>query len=73
MKAPGACKRRPRASRSPAARGGISYREAHFLTEAVAALQTLDWLEIAQINPILDRENQTAILAGGRTDLEHAR
>jgi arginase len=46
-----------------AVRGGISYREAHFLMEAVAASHTLGSLEITEINPILDRENQTAILA----------
>jgi arginase len=46
-----------------AVRGGISYREAHFLMEAVAASKTLGSLEITEINPILDRENQTAILA----------
>jgi arginase len=46
-----------------AVRGGISYREAHFLMEAVAASNTLGSLEITEINPILDRENQTAILA----------
>ncbi len=44
-------------------RGGISYREAHLLMEAVAASNTLGSLEITEINPILDRENQTAILA----------
>ena len=31
--------------------------------EAVAASRTLGSLEITEINPILDRENQTAILA----------
>ncbi|GAC1426640.1 MAG: arginase [Candidatus Velthaea sp.] len=46
-----------------AVRGGISYREAHSLMEAVAASNTLGSLEITEINPILDRENQTAILA----------
>jgi arginase len=46
-----------------AVRGGISYREAHFLMEAVAASDTLGSLEITEINPIFDRENQTAILA----------
>jgi arginase len=46
-----------------AVRGGISYREAHFLMEAVAASGTLGSLEITEINPILDRENQTAVLA----------
>jgi arginase len=44
-------------------RGGISYREAHLLMEAVAASGALGSLEITEINPILDRENQTAILA----------
>jgi arginase len=44
-------------------RGGITYREAHLMMEAVAASGTLGSLEITEINPILDRENQTAILA----------
>jgi arginase len=44
-------------------RGGITYREAHTLMEAVAASGTLGSLEITEINPILDRANQTAILA----------
>ncbi len=44
-------------------RGGITYREAHTLMEAVAASGRLGSLEITEINPILDRENQTAILA----------
>ena len=44
-------------------RGGITYREAHLLMEGVAASGTLGSLEITEINPILDRENRTAILA----------
>jgi len=44
-------------------RGGITYREAHCLMEGVAASGTLGSLEITEINPILDRENKTAILA----------
>jgi len=44
-------------------RGGLSYREAHLLMEAVAASGALGSLELTEINPILDRENQTAILA----------
>ena len=44
-------------------RGGISYREAHLLMEAVAESGTLGSLEITEINPILDSENKTAILA----------
>ncbi len=44
-------------------RGGLSYREAHLLMEAVAASGALGSLEITGINPILDNQNQTAILA----------
>ncbi len=44
-------------------RGGITYREAHLLMERVAASGTLGSLEITEINPILDSENRTAILA----------
>ena len=44
-------------------RGGLTYREAHLLMEAVAASGTLGSLEVTEINPILDRENQTAQLA----------
>jgi arginase len=44
-------------------RGGLTYREAHLLMEAVAAAGTLGSLEIAEINPILDERNQTAALA----------
>jgi arginase len=44
-------------------RGGLSYREAHLLMEAVAASGTLGSLEITEINPIIDRENRTALLA----------
>ena len=44
-------------------RGGITYREAHSLMEGVAASGTLGSLEITEINPILDRENRTAVLA----------
>jgi arginase len=43
--------------------GGITYREAHLLMEAVAESGTLGSLEITETNPILDRENRTAILA----------
>ncbi|MDB5027402.1 MAG: Arginase [Candidatus Eremiobacteraeota bacterium] len=43
--------------------GGITYREAHLLMEAVAGSGTLGSLEITETNPILDSENRTAILA----------
>jgi arginase len=44
-------------------RGGISYREAHLAMEICAAAGIVGSLEITEINPILDRENATAILA----------
>ena len=44
-------------------RGGLTYREAHVLMEGVAQSGTLGSLEITEINPILDSENRTAILA----------
>jgi arginase len=44
-------------------KGGITYREAHLALEEVAASRRLGSLEVAEINPILDRENRTAILA----------
>jgi arginase len=44
-------------------RGGLSYREAHLALEVVAESDLLSSLEVVEINPILDRENQTAKLA----------
>jgi arginase len=44
-------------------RGGLSYREAHLAMELVAESGLLDSLEIVEVNPILDRENETAKLA----------
>jgi arginase len=44
-------------------RGGLSYREAHLAMELVAESGMLDSLEIVEVNPILDRENETAKLA----------
>ncbi len=44
-------------------RGGLSYREAHLALELVAESARLDSLELVEVNPILDRENQTAALA----------
>jgi arginase len=44
-------------------RGGLSYREAHLAMELVAESGALDSLEMVEVNPILDRENQTAKLA----------
>ncbi len=44
-------------------RGGLSYREAHLAMELVAEAGVLDSLEIVEVNPILDHENETARLA----------
>jgi arginase len=44
-------------------RGGLSYREAHLAMELVAESGLADSLELVEVNPILDRENQTARLA----------
>jgi len=44
-------------------KGGISYREAHVAMEMLADSGALSSIEITEINPILDRENQTASLA----------
>jgi arginase len=44
-------------------RGGLSYREAHLAMELVAESGLLDSLEIVEVNPILDRENETGTLA----------
>jgi len=44
-------------------RGGLSYREAHLAMELVAESGLMSSLEIVEVNPILDRENETAKLA----------
>ena len=44
-------------------RGGLSYREAHLALELLAESGVLDSLDVVEVNPILDRENQTARLA----------
>ena len=44
-------------------RGGLSYREAHLAMELLAESQVASALEVVEVNPILDRENQTAELA----------
>ncbi len=43
--------------------GGLSYREAHLALELVAESGSLDSLELVEVNPILDRANETAALA----------
>lgn len=44
-------------------RGGLTYREAQLAMEMLAASGKLRSIEIAEVNPILDRENRTAQLA----------
>jgi arginase len=44
-------------------RGGLSYREAHLICELVAEAGVLDSLELVEVNPILDRANETGLLA----------
>jgi arginase len=43
-------------------RGGLSYREAHLAMELVADSGKLSSMDVVEVNPILDRENATAIL-----------
>ena len=44
-------------------RGGLSYREAHLAMELVSESGLLSSFEIVEVNPILDRMNETAALA----------
>jgi arginase len=44
-------------------RGGLSYREAHLALELVAKSRLLDSLDVVEVNPILDRANETGTLA----------
>jgi arginase len=44
-------------------RGGINYREAHFLMELLADSKKLIGLDFVEVNPILDLRNLTAELA----------
>jgi len=44
-------------------RGGLSYREAHLAMELIADSGRLIAMDVVEVNPILDRENATALLA----------
>jgi arginase len=44
-------------------RGGLNYREAHLALELVAESGLVSSLDVVEVNPILDRENQTGKLA----------
>ena len=43
--------------------GGLTYREAHLACEVVAETGKLIGMDIVEVNPILDIQNQTAVLA----------
>jgi len=43
-------------------KGGLDYREAHMAMEMIADSQRLLALDIVEVNPILDSQNQTALL-----------
>ena len=44
-------------------RGGLTYREAHLALELVAESGLVGSFEVVEVNPILDRENTTALTA----------
>jgi arginase len=44
-------------------RGGLSYREAHLAMELIAESGLATSLDVVEVNPILDRENETGRLA----------
>jgi arginase len=43
--------------------GGLTYREAHLVCEVIAETGKLIGMEVVEVNPILDLQNQTALLA----------
>jgi arginase len=43
--------------------GGLTYREAHLIMEAIAETGFMASLEVAEVNPILDTRNQSAEIA----------
>ena len=44
-------------------RGGLTYREAQLAMEMIAEANRLVSMDVVEVNPILDRENATALLA----------
>jgi arginase len=44
-------------------RGGLTYREAQLAMEMIAETGNLIAMDVVEVNPILDRENATALLA----------
>ena len=45
--------------------GGLTYREAHLIMEAIADTGCMASMEVAEVNPILDVRNQSAEVASG--------
>ncbi len=43
--------------------GGLSYREAHLIMEAIADSGAMSSLEVTEVNPILDDKNKSAVFA----------
>ena len=43
--------------------GGLNYREGLLLMEEMCSLKMVNSMEIAEVNPILDVRNQTALMA----------
>ncbi len=43
--------------------GGLSYREAHLIMEAIAESKSFSSLEVTEVNPILDNHNKSAEFA----------
>ncbi len=43
--------------------GGLTYREAHLACEMIAETGKLIGMDLVEVNPILDHQNQTAELA----------
>jgi arginase len=44
-------------------RGGLAYREAHALLEAIAAANVMTTMDLVEVNPVLDVRNATAQIA----------
>jgi arginase len=44
-------------------KGGLDYREAHFIMETIASSRRMTSLEMVEVNPILDEHNRSAELA----------
>ena len=43
--------------------GGLSYRETHLIMESIAECGCMSSFDLAEVNPILDNKNQSAVFA----------